>query len=407
MKKTAIVFLILVALAFLGWPLFVFAQPKTIFVKDIHWNADNSGADTVTAEADAVNINGISDYFWTLTDNATSVTLRSELGLGTMALETAANYLPLSAGSGKALTGALYATKDANIMGDPVSRGQNVDPVTVLSIQSDNTPRLRLTDSGTNGFTDLWWSNNTHEFYILASAGVNTHIFTFDEHGAFFGATGIICGDLQSIGSSYNGGTGTGAVTSSYGSTKDGIGLQGRNGGTGSFTAWLVPGVLSASRTYTGPDADITIAGINLAQTWTAAQDFSSGVTGTTAAMTGEVTGKRAIATVAGTTHTVTGPQALGYTVYFSSASGCAVTLPTAAAGLNVNLFWVDNDGTKSITAGAGDTVCYGAVSTAGSESCLTTINDTSGFGNVSASLVALDGTSWLLVSGANGVWGE
>jgi hypothetical protein len=72
--------------------------------------------------------------------------------------------------------------------------------------------------------------------------------------------------------------TGANTFTNSTGqifrqaATQDGILLRGRAGGTSSFTAEVVPTTLTASRTATLPDASITVAGTNLAQSYTAAQ---------------------------------------------------------------------------------------------------------------------------------------
>jgi hypothetical protein len=57
--------------------------------------------------------------------------------------------------------------------------------------------------------------------------------------------------------------------------TQDAIKLAGRAGGTGSYALTLTPAALSASRTATFPDAAITVAGIDLAQTWTVGQIFT------------------------------------------------------------------------------------------------------------------------------------
>lgn len=56
--------------------------------------------------------------------------------------------------------------------------------------------------------------------------------------------------------------------------TQDAIIIDGRNGGTASYAVTIVPTTLSASRTLTLPNASITVAGINAAQTFTSAQTF-------------------------------------------------------------------------------------------------------------------------------------
>lgn len=72
--------------------------------------------------------------------------------------------------------------------------------------------------------------------------------------------------------------TGANTFTNSTGqvfrraATQDGVLLRGRAGGTSSYTVELIPATLSASRTATLPDANVTVAGLELAQTFTAPQ---------------------------------------------------------------------------------------------------------------------------------------
>jgi hypothetical protein len=65
-----------------------------------------------------------------------------------------------------------------------------------------------------------------------------------------------------------------GTIEAQVALTNDTIAIAGRAGGTGSFVATITPTTLSASRTVTLPDANITVAGLGVAQTWTAAQTF-------------------------------------------------------------------------------------------------------------------------------------
>lgn len=70
----------------------------------------------------------------------------------------------------------------------------------------------------------------------------------------------------------------TGTQTVIAAATQDAVALAGRAGGTGSYIATITPTTLTANRTVTLPDADITVAGLGIAQTFTAAQTFQSGV---------------------------------------------------------------------------------------------------------------------------------
>lgn len=69
---------------------------------------------------------------------------------------------------------------------------------------------------------------------------------------------------------------GSGGITSRQAATQDAVRLLGRAGGTTSLLASITSAALTASRTATLPDADITFAGINLAQTWSATQSFAA-----------------------------------------------------------------------------------------------------------------------------------
>ena len=71
------------------------------------------------------------------------------------------------------------------------------------------------------------------------------------------------------------------AVRSEAAATQDAIVLAGRAGGTGSFAVTLTPTTLTASRTITLPDGDVTLptgtyAVLGTAQTFTAAQTFQA-----------------------------------------------------------------------------------------------------------------------------------
>jgi hypothetical protein len=85
-------------------------------------------------------------------------------------------------------------------------------------------------------------------------------------------------------------------LTVTQAATQDGIALIGRAGGTSSYILSLTPTTLTASRTATFPDASITVAGINLAQTWTATQTFAA-ISATTGSFSGQITSTLATGT--------------------------------------------------------------------------------------------------------------
>jgi hypothetical protein len=68
----------------------------------------------------------------------------------------------------------------------------------------------------------------------------------------------------------------TGNITAIAAATQDAIRLAGRAGGTSSYILTLSPTTLTASRTATFPDASITVARTDAAQTFTGVQTFSS-----------------------------------------------------------------------------------------------------------------------------------
>ena len=80
---------------------------------------------------------------------------------------------------------------------------------------------------------------------------------------------------LHAIGDILASGVSGHTVTSRYSTTGDAIRLRGRVGGTSSYIGTFSPTTLSASQTWTMPNATGTVALLSLAQTWTAAQTIS------------------------------------------------------------------------------------------------------------------------------------
>lgn len=67
-------------------------------------------------------------------------------------------------------------------------------------------------------------------------------------------------------------------ITTLQAATQDAVQLLGRAGGTSSYVGSITPAALSASRTYTLPDASGTVPLLSLAQTWTAGQTFNGNI---------------------------------------------------------------------------------------------------------------------------------
>lgn len=99
-----------------------------------------------------------------------------------------------------------------------------------------------------------------------------------------YAITGTLTGTYQAFGTqpTFVGGTVIlniiGKQTVRAATTQDGISLQGRAGGTSNYEVALTPTTLSASRTATFPDANITVAALQVAQTFSAQQTLTGGL---------------------------------------------------------------------------------------------------------------------------------
>lgn len=101
--------------------------------------------------------------------------------------------------------------------------------------------------------------------------------------------------------------------------TQDAITLLGRAGGTSSFQCKLTPAVLSATQTVTFPDSSFTVAGLQIAQTFTANQTVSSATDAQVVTIAGGV--------VQGTFSAVTASSVVRLTGYKSSGVSLALAV--------------------------------------------------------------------------------
>lgn len=119
------------------------------------------------------------------------------------------------------------------------------------------------------------------------------------------------------------------AIRSEAASTQDAVVIAGRAGGTSSYAVTMTPTTLTGNRTATLPDASITVAGVNAAQSFTAMQR---------AAVVSDNDGAFDITSAAGNdfTWTPTGADVLDFTneivgargcILLNNASGYAITL--------------------------------------------------------------------------------
>lgn len=140
----------------------------------------------------------------------------------------------------------------------------------------------------------------------------------------------------------------TGGIRTRQAATQDAMRLLGRAGGTSSYTMTLTPATLGASRTWSFPDRDDTVAGLG-AQTFTGAQTISN-TTESSSLGTGAlvVAGGASVAKVLRVGDTIVGSQALN--IATSGDFGGAI-LGRGDAGLGFGQFL------KLINSGAGTDV--------------------------------------------------
>ena len=118
--------------------------------------------------------------------------------------------------------------------------------------------------------------------------------------------------------------------------TQDAITLLGRAGGTSSYQCKLTPAALSATQTVTFPDATFTVAGLQIAQTFTLDNIFSS-ATASTSTTTGAVTIPNGGLGVGGNITAGTA-RVIGQAAFGSGVSGGATSGTTCfRAGTDVN----------------------------------------------------------------------
>lgn len=143
-------------------------------------------------------------------------------------------------------------------------------------------------------------------------------------------------GNISATGTISN--TNATGITTLAAATQDAMRLQGRAGGTSSFIGTLTPTTLTASRTYTFPDATGTVPILSFAQTFSALQTFTGGITVTTADVT--ITDRNvALGTTTGTKFGTATTQKLGFynaTPVVQQATTGTATGFTANAGTAV-----------------------------------------------------------------------
>jgi hypothetical protein len=162
--------------------------------------------------------------------------------------------------------------------------GDNITVVGTLAAKGTSASGADLklyedTDNGTNyvGFMAPASIASNVQWTLPSADGTANQVLSTNGSGVLSWASG---GNVST--SANNAFTGantfynaTGQTFGTATSSEDGIVIAGRAGGSSSYRVTLTPGTLTASRTATFPDASTTIAGLSVAQTFTATQTFS------------------------------------------------------------------------------------------------------------------------------------
>lgn len=208
--------------------------------------------------------------------------------------------------------------------------------------------------------------------------------------------------------------TSASGITTLQASTQDAIALLGRAGGTSSYVGTITPTTLTASRTYTMPDATTTIAGLALSQTFTGIQTISN-VTNSTTTTNGAliVSGgvgiglNTNIGGILNVTHATNGDNAAYLRNTHASGFGPVFRGGGASSSVYLALFQ-DNAGSQKMMLNGSGALILG--SDPGGTDLLriggrTTINDITSLTATTASTSSTTGA--LVVSGGAGIGGD
>jgi hypothetical protein len=223
--------------------------------------------------------------------------------------------------------------------------GDNITVVGTLAAKGTSASGADLklyedTDNGTNyvGFMAPASIASNVQWTLPSADGTANQVLSTNGSGVLSWASG---GNVST--SANNAFTGantfynaTGQTFGTATSSEDGIIVAGRAGGSSSYRVTLTPGTLTASRTATFPDATTTIAGLSVAQTFTATQTFS----GSSSALAMVLNDAAEVATVSATAATgtinydITTQSVLYYT---SNASANWTVNFRASSGTSLN----------------------------------------------------------------------
>lgn len=245
----------------------------------------------------------------------------------------------------------------------PKSGGALTGDVT-LNAQTD----LRFADADSSNWvafqapatitTNVTWT-------LPATDGSNGQVLSTNGTGTLSWATAATGDAVLSAANAF---TGANTFTNSTGqtyrraATQDGILLRGRAGGTSSYTVELTPTTLTASRTLTAPDTSLTLAGTDIAQSFSAAQRGSVSALTSAATVTPDFAVANNFSLTLGINLTIANPTNLtagqsgaivitqgastAYTVAFGSNwkfSGGTPTMSTGLSSVSTLVYYVES----------------------------------------------------------------
>jgi hypothetical protein len=211
-------------------------------------------------------------------------------GTGSVAMTTSPSFTTPSLGAATATTLTATAEVFCNL-GVYLDNGLGLigmypDPGNVISFVSGTTGQYTATlpaATGTIALTsDITGGTLAGSFITLESSatvsgtGFSNYLASPPAIGGATPAAGSFTTLAASGTATLAAVNATGNITSIAAATQDAIRLAGRAGGTSGYILTLSPTTLTASRTATFPDASITVARTDAAQTFTGVQTFSS-----------------------------------------------------------------------------------------------------------------------------------